>query len=83
MEPFTGFNPPKSQEQLERFLAEKTHIDNPRRKRGIKRYGIGKRNSDQPHNKGIADHAESGITACADKADQNTHIARFKRITAS
>ena len=48
----------------------------------MNRYGIGKRNSDQPHNKGVANHAETGIAARAHQTYQYTHVAGFKGITA-
>ena len=48
----------------------------------MNRYERCKRNSDQPHNKGVADHAETGIAARPHQPYQNTHIAGFKRIAA-
>ena len=48
----------------------------------MNRYGIGKRNSDQPHNKGVTDHAETGIAARTHQPYQYTHVAGFEGITA-
>ena len=48
----------------------------------MNRYGICKRNCNQPHNKGVANHAETGIAARTHQPYQNTHVAGFKRIAA-
>ena len=58
-QPFAGTYAPQAQSSLKRLFTEKADINGPNRNGGIHRQKISKRYRNKPHNKRIANHAET------------------------